>query len=101
MRESGFSDVSKAKVDEVQKQLHKEDMGEKKSKKRRDGTQKLCDENSKTAERLKSVNRTETGRPHVEINQPDILSAIVNIVGASSATDDRRHSEPLTISKVS
>ena len=32
MRESGFSDVSKAKVDEVQK-LHKEDMGEKKVKK--------------------------------------------------------------------
>ena len=33
MRESGFSDVSKAKVDEVQKQLHKGDMGEKKVKK--------------------------------------------------------------------
>lgn len=33
LRESGFSDVSKAKVDEVQKQLHKEDMGEKKVKK--------------------------------------------------------------------
>ena len=32
LRESGFSDVSKAKVDEVQKQLHKEDMGEKKVK---------------------------------------------------------------------
>lgn len=31
-QESGFSDVSKAKVDEVQKQLHKEDMGEKKVK---------------------------------------------------------------------
>ena len=32
LRESGFSDVSKAKVEEVQKQLHKEDMGEKKVK---------------------------------------------------------------------
>ena len=114
LRESDFSDVSKTKVDEVRKKLHKEELELKKlqrkamrqrelCKKRRDGIQKLCDEESKAKETLKSFNRTETGRLRIEVDQPQVLSVIVNIVRASFPTDDRRHSELLRsiISKVS
>ena len=44
---------------------------------------------------MKSFNRSALGRPRIEVDQPELLSAIVDIVSASSATDDRRHCEQL------
>ena len=44
---------------------------------------------------LKNFNRNVTGRPRQELDQPELLSAIVQIVENSSAAHDRRRSEVL------
>ena len=56
---------------------------------------KVCQENRHAATLLKSFSRGKSGRPFVEEDQPELLSAIVKIVEASAATDDRRRSEIL------
>ena len=63
--------------------------------KRWGGIQKLFDEDPKAAETLKSFNHTETCRPRIELDQPDIFYAIINIIRASSATNNRRYNELL------
>ena len=55
--------------------------------------QKVCDTNPEAAEILKSCNRSVQGRPRIEVDQPQLLSTILDIVEASSAADSRRRSE--------
>ena len=66
-------------------------------RKQREGIEQLCEEDPKAAEVLKSFNHSMIGRPRIEVHQPDLLSTIVTIVTASSATDNRRHCEMLRI----
>ena len=47
----------------------------------------------KAAEELKTCNREKVGRPRIEVDQPGLLETILDLVQASSATDDRRRSE--------
>lgn len=47
------------------------------------------------AEILKSSNRQTTSLPQIEMDQPVLLKAIVDIVTASSAAQDRRRCEKL------
>ena len=51
---------------------------------------KVCAENKEAALLLRSFNRKEHERPRIEYDQPELLSIILKIVEASSATDDRR-----------
>ena len=59
------------------------------------GINKLCQENEEAAAFLKSFNRGKTGKPPIEVDQPELLSAIVKIVKVAAATDDRRRTEVL------
>ena len=106
LRDSGLSGVTKAQIDSIRKVLHKEEIELKKRVReasrmrnrremQREGIEQLCEEDPKAAQVLKSCNRSVIGRPRIEVDQPDLLSAIVNIVTASSATDNRRHCEML------
>ena len=61
----------------------------------RDSIEELCTSNEAASNMLKKHNRQISGRPRKEIDQPDLLSTIVTIVQASSATDDRRRTESL------
>ena len=42
---------------------------------------------------MKSCNREKVGRPRLEEDQPNLLETILDLVQASSATDDKRRSE--------
>ena len=57
--------------------------------------EKACTESPTVSDIFKRHNRQVTGRPRKEVDQPDLLSTIVNIVQATSATDDRRRTETL------
>ena len=59
------------------------------------GIAEVCEKNAEVAVTLKSFNRQKTGKPRIEVDQPDLLSAIVKIVEATSATDDRRRTAVL------
>ena len=59
------------------------------------GIEEVCEKDAEAASVLKSFNRGVTGKPRLEVDQPELLSAIVKIVTNSSATDDRRRSEML------
>ena len=61
----------------------------------RDKIEKACTESPVVSDIFKRHNRQVTGRPRKEVDQPDLLSTIVNIVQATSATDDRRRTETL------
>ena len=50
-----------------------------------------CQENEEAAPILKSFNHGKTGKPQIEVDQPELLSGIVK----SSSTDDRRRTEVL------
>ena len=56
----------------------------------KEGISKVCEENKEAASLLRSFSRKKHGRPRIEYDQPELLSTIVKIVEASSATDDRR-----------
>lgn len=55
----------------------------------------MCNEIPEAATVLKTYNREVTGRPRIEVDQPELLKAIVDIVTASSAAQDRRRCEEL------
>ena len=55
----------------------------------------VCSENPAAANALRRFNRDVLGRPRLEVDQPEIISAILNIVQASSAAVDRRRTECL------
>ena len=59
------------------------------------GISQVCGENKEAASLLRSFNGKEHERPRIEYDQPELLSTIVKIVEASSATDDRRRMECL------
>ena len=61
----------------------------------RDKIEKACTESPAVSDIFKRHNRQVTERPRKEVDQPDLLSTIVNIVQATSATDDRRRTETL------
>ena len=61
----------------------------------KEGISKICEENKEAVSLLRSFNRKEHGRPRIEYDQPGLLSTIVKILEASSATDDRRRMECL------
>ena len=61
----------------------------------REKLEKMCDDNESAASELKRFNRKTTGRPRKDVDQPELLSAIVRVVEASSAADDRRRCEHL------
>ena len=60
----------------------------------REKIEKVCSENEAAASRIKRFNRTATGRPSKEVDQPELLSTIVRVMEASSA-DDRNRCEHL------
>ena len=57
--------------------------------------EKAFTENQGTSNILQRHNRQATGHPRKEVEQPRLLSVIINIVQASSATDNRRRTETL------
>lgn len=59
------------------------------------GIDEVCQKDNEAAAVLKSFNRGKTGKPRMEVDQPELLSLIVKIVEATSATDDRRRTEVL------
>ncbi len=59
------------------------------------GIEAVCQGNSEAATVLKLFNRGKTGKPRIKVDQPELLSTIVQIVEASSATDDWRRTEVL------
>ena len=61
----------------------------------REAIEEVCFNNESVSNILKKHNRQVVGKPRKEIDQPDLLSAIVNIVQASSAADDCRRTETL------
>ena len=56
----------------------------------KDGIDKLCLENKSVANILRPFNKNVTGRPGIKTDQLELLSAIVNLVQASTAADDQR-----------
>ena len=63
----------------------------------REKIEKVCSENEAAASRVKRFNRTATGRPSKEVDQPELLSTIVRVVEASSAVDYLRRCEHLLL----
>ena len=61
----------------------------------REKLEKVCNENVSAASELKRFNRKTTGRPRKEVDQPELLSAIVRVMEASSTAEDRRRCEHL------
>ena len=95
-----MSTVAKSQIDEKKKSAEKgeklnwiEWVKERKQQRKRraklrDNLNKVCEENPEANKLLKSFNRNAFG-------QPGLLSAIINIVQASSTADERRRSELL------
>ena len=61
----------------------------------REKLEKVCNENESAASELKRFNRKTTGRPRKEVDQPELLSAIVRVMEAWSTAEDRRRCEHL------
>ena len=52
--------------------------------------QKISEKDEEAGKMLKTFNRKVKGRPRVEVDQPALLSTIVDVVDLNSATDARR-----------
>ena len=61
----------------------------------KDGIDKLCSENESAVNILRLFDKNVTGRSHIEADQPELLSTIIDLVQASTAADDRRQTEVL------
>ena len=61
----------------------------------KDGIENICSSNKEAANVLKSLNRKQQGRPHIEAEQPELLSTLVKLVQNSTAADERRGTECL------
>ena len=57
--------------------------------------EKACIENEATSDILQRHNGQATGHPWKEVDHQNCSQQIINIVQASSATDDRRRTETL------
>ena len=106
MRDIGLGNVSHSQIESTRKDLKEQELKlrkyrwEAKRQRGRRGKKKaalveVCEGNKDAASILKLSNRSALGRPRVEVDQSELLSAIVDIVSASSAMDDRRHCEQL------
>ena len=99
-------DVLQNEISEIRKQIklkkrklkiRENDAKSQKAKraKLKETIQKISEKDEETGKMLKSFNRKVKGRPRVEVDQPALLSTIVDIVELDSATDARRRSEML------
>ena len=99
-------DVLQTEISEIRKQIklkkrklkiRENDANSQKTKrvKFKETIKKISEKDEETGEMLKSFNRKVKGRPRVEVDQPALLSTIVDIVELDSATDARRRSEML------
>ena len=79
----------------LKKRKNDADSQKNKRAKLKDVIQKVSEKDEETAEMFKTFNRKVTGRPRLEVDQPGILSTIIDIVDLNSAADDRRRSEML------
>lgn len=61
----------------------------------KESIKRICTEEESDTSILRPYNWQATGRPNSSKDQPALLSAIVNIVQASTAADDRRRTETL------
>ena len=66
----------------------------------KEGIEKVCIENESAAIILRPCNWQATGHPSISKEQPDLLSANVNIVQASTVTDDRRRTETRSVKTI-
>ena len=55
----------------------------------------VSEEHPEVGEKLKHFNRGQTGRPRLEIDQPELHEAILSIVNQNCSTDERRRTETL------
>ena len=60
-----------------------------KRKRLSENIKKLCSTDEKAAKILKTNNRGKQGRPRLEVDQPALLSTIINTVQGTSAADNR------------
>ena len=109
LRESksdGFSKVDNSDIEDVKKKINEKEVRKRrllrdarakveKRKLIKDNIRELCETDEKAAKILKTVNRKVEGRPRLEVDQPGILSAIVDIVHGTSAADNRRRTPML------
>ena len=106
LRETGLSSVDKKQIDEVKSAISDKELklkrlkseAERQRKRRqklKEGIGTVTKNNTEAAALLKSFNRKVTGRPRVEVDQTELLSAIVQLVEGSSAAHDRRRCEVL------
>jgi hypothetical protein len=105
-REAEWSDVPQAEIDAIQQKIElkknllkrrKNDANAQKSKrvKLKETIQIISEKDEESGNLLKTFNRKVKGRPRLEVDQPGILSTIIDIVDLNSAADDRRRSEIL------
>ena len=59
------------------------------------GIETVCQKHQDTAATFKSFNHGKTGKPRIEVDQPELLSTIVEIVEATTAIADRHRTKVL------
>ncbi|XP_065679008.1 uncharacterized protein LOC124814973 [Hydra vulgaris] len=106
VRDSGLSTVTKEQINTVKETIRKEktklDRLIRESARQRKRRQKLkesietvCQNIPEASSALKQFSRNHTGRPRLEVDQPELLSTIIKIVQNLSAADERRRTECL------
>ena len=60
----------------------------------------VCQKHQEAAAALKSFNRGKTRKLRIEVDQPELLSTIVKIIEATTATDNRWRTEILRTVKM-
>lgn len=102
----GQSSITSEQINEAEDKLKKAEKKKerliseaKRMRKRREEEKKviqaLANKSPENAQALKHFNRGIIGRPPLEVDQPGLCSAILDIVGATSAADERRRTEGL------
>ena len=106
MRDSGLSDITQTEIIKLQMDIQQKknllrrrqkDAISKKAKREKfkETLQKISAKDEEAGKMLKSFNRQALERPRVEVDQPELLSTILDIVETNSAADARRRCEIL------
>lgn len=106
LKQTGLSTVDKKQIDEVKTSIKQKELKlnrlkaeasrqKKRRQKLQEGIQTVSKNDPEAEKLLKNFNRDVTGRPRKELDQPELLSAIVQLVENSSAAHDRRRCEVL------
>ncbi|XP_047144174.1 uncharacterized protein LOC124817793 [Hydra vulgaris] len=106
VHDSGLSTVTKEQINTVKETIRKEktklDRLIRESARQRKRRQKLkesietvCQNIPEASSALKQFSRNHTGRPRLEVDQPELLSTIIKIVQNLSAADERQRTECL------